>query len=452
MQKTNVAALFITTLLLAACGPSVIPPIINPVEPPIQVPVAMKVSLGIYDLQLLGTTSLPLAAGASLRVELVGATSVNFEGTPASRFVTSRVRVTNLGTTTINHLILLPVSTTAVGNSPSATVGTTPFKNLIYSDGTDASGRAADLILGQASVEDQYPVTVRPDANASLFVQDIDTSDISAQAPVGLNVSSVQPQGWRLATALAPGESALMSLGSSIRTGNPGTRMPAAYAMSVVAVDDPKPQSSPFQVKLDLSKPLQGTEYGFPGWRPNGEALYITPAFGDLRMIALTKVTADGTAIFNLPEKTTMKPFSSPLKVRLPNDCVFKTDDNISTSAASIATVGFTLAEDFTIFRGLDLLIDLPSAGGASRSTLAYLDQDVQGTLDATCASGGPSTNPALHYVATYSAKAGWNLSTSSFSTGAAGSEFITTVKALTPDQVWTLRPSGMGGAQPPRY
>ena len=489
MPKPRVA-LILLTFLLAACGQST-PPINDPVVvqpqptnpapinptptpidptpvPPVPVtpaPAAQKTSLGVYDLPLFGSAGYQGApaitsADGTLKFEPQGYAVPDFDGLSGKRFVSTRVRVTNTGKTSIDHLTLLPVSTVSQDGTVAGTVGTTPFKGLTNQDGSDASGRAAELVTGQAGIADQYPATVRPDADASLYVQDLDVATLTAQAPAGLKISQVQSKGWRLEKPLAPGESAMMILGTSIPRVD-GSVLPANYTMSVVAINDPSPSINPLNVKIDLSQ-SDNPVYRF-NYKLNGEAVYMVPGYGSgsgsnsLRMITLAKVQSDSSATFNLPTKAAVAPFLSPLFLPIvgSSECTV-VSEKASDRAALVMDAGFTLAEDFTQFRGLALLM-VPSAEQTStyRSGVhpVYVDRDVTGVDEYRCQSGTTTS----HYKDTYQAKAGWNLSSTSISTVTAADGSITrevafNVMPLTGAQVWTLNPSGNGGAQPPRY
>jgi len=469
MHKSSSLALILLTALLAACGQTTTPvvdPVVTqpgtstpttptPVTPAPIPTVPKKVSLGVYDLPLFGASSDFGAAayttdGGSLKFEPQGAGYVDFEGIPSMRFVYTRIRVTNTGTKTVDHLTLLPTSTTSQDASVSGTVAGTPFKNLTYKDGSDASGRATELVTGQAGIPDQYPVTVRPDANASLYVQDLDTSDVSAQAPAGLKIGVVQPVGWRLSGPLAPGESTVMTLGTSIPLVE-GSALPANYAMSVVAVDDPSPKINPLSVKLDLTQ-SRNPGYTFPNWRPNGEAVYMSSG---LRMIALAKVKNDASATFNLPGKNAVTPFLSPVFGEVSPECTI-INRTVSDSAVQSVDARFTLAENFTLFLGLDLIMkpETDAATGVfvgSRPT--YFDRDFTGNTEYQCHVGTDN----IHFKSVFQVKAGWNLSTFS-STSVVNADGTSTTDVsynyapLTGSQVWTLNPSGNGGVQPPRF
>lgn len=449
MRHSHTAVLTLITLTLASCGSG------STVEPPLDPVIVAKphnISLGFYNLQLLGT---PLdnstLNGSPLKIEQVSAGVVSFDD---PRFFLSRFRVTNLSKITINYLTLLPSTTTSADSSATTTIGDTPFTLMKYSDGSDASEQAKNLSVGTAGVKDQYPASVRPDPYATPFVQDLDISDIAVQAPAGLKINTIQPKGWRLERPLAAGESAEITIGSFFPSANVNTtqRFPSTYSMSIVAVDGPTPQDNPFRVKVDLSQALQGTEYSFPNWRPNGEALYITPLFNSTgqRMITLTHLEADGTAAFNLPGKTAMESELEPIDDSPIPDCI----SNINTvdfSNGKVTEIDIIMAEDFTVFRGLSVGLNPKVAATAttkSQVRLVYYNRDLTGTIDTLCRK--PTGD--IRYISVYSAKAGWNIVTSSYIQTNSLTEKQSTINPVNATQVWTLSPTGRGGAQSPRY
>lgn len=476
MLNPRAISISLLSLLLAACGPSPVtvipePPVDTtpapsnptlptppteptpPTAPPvIVIPAPQKVSLGVYDLQLIEPdVQLPVVQDDNLKFEQIGFGTVKFEGIPATWFISTSFRVTNLSQHTINHLTLLPVSTASVDGTTAATIGSSPFKRLHNRDGSDASQIANKLEVGQAGVEDQYPVTVRPDPYASLFVQDINTTGLQIQAPDGLKVTDVHTGGWLLDKALAPGESAVVKLGTSISLSDLGQTTLPDYSISLVAVDDPAPQQNTFKVKVDLSHSLKGEPYSFPNWRPTGEALYIIPRYGDaLRMVSLSHLESDGTAVFNLPSKSAVTPFLTSADGPIDESCIASPATADFTGVSSLSTA-FTLAENFTQFSGLDLDFDVQTTGTTTlKSGLVYLDHDVVGTTEYTCHF--PVANGDRHYKYTYAAKAGWNISQSNIDQSGPMGEYRITVSPLKSDTTWTIRPTGIGGSQPPRY
>lgn len=253
MRKTN-AFLLLGLLSLAACGTApettvTQPPVSTPATPPkSSTPAVTRPTLGLYELQVSGANSASPSAkvsalSAGLRAMSGEVSGLSFEpvsfGTytdeaTKTRYLRASFRVINNSGQNLNVPTYLPVDTDGNG----ATVGTTPFKDIKYFDGSDASSRAADLQLDTARRLNSATGVNEVDPNATPLASGLDTRSLSVSTPSGTSVSQVFSQGWQ-GGALPMGASQIVTFATKVPMAASGAGDPFSFNLVFTVTDNP---------------------------------------------------------------------------------------------------------------------------------------------------------------------------------------------------------------------
>ncbi|GGR33288.1 hypothetical protein [Deinococcus ruber] len=249
-----------TGLLLAACSPTPAP---QP-NPSTQTTTHLQASGALYEVNFRGSgDATPTAAAQALRSgpgaqSLVNAPeTLGFSGVPLFissftdrinhvRHIQATFKVTNNTSSTLSNLTFLPTSTAdtdgdASNNASVPTIAGTPFHSIQLFDGSDASARAADLIAVPGELLNAATGEVSADSAANPVLRKLDVSSVVAVPPAGLT-ASVMNYGWRVASALAPGESTNITFAVDIQNVDINNPKADPYNFSLVftpAQDDP---------------------------------------------------------------------------------------------------------------------------------------------------------------------------------------------------------------------
>lgn len=249
-MKTPRALLLLGLLTLAACGnesqPTNPPPTTSNTSPTTTVHQALT-SYGLYELTLAGlSTEKPSAivSAAGLHSQTAEVNSLDF--TPLSvashtdeqariRYVRASFKVKNNSGRALTLPTYVPIDTDGVGG----TVGKTPFRQVQYFDGSDASERANDLKLITATQINASGL-VETDPNATPLVKGLDTRSLQVSVGQGTSVTRVFDEGWQGAT-LPAGESQTVTFATSLPMDNDSKKDPFRFNLVFAVTDNPAP-------------------------------------------------------------------------------------------------------------------------------------------------------------------------------------------------------------------
>ncbi|WP_240740822.1 ExeM/NucH family extracellular endonuclease [Deinococcus sp. Arct2-2] len=242
-------------LALTACGqPSVQTP--NASQPGATQPGrAAPTNLGTYELRVTDATSatptISVQAVQSLQPQ---ATAVNdLLYTPLSagtltdeanrvRYLRASFRVKNTGTATLTAPTFVPVDTAGGDATNTATVSSTPFKDVKRFDGSPVSDARAAALKPDTGRELTYVggmPTFAPDPKATPLVTGLNTGDLAVTLPAGLQVAGVAHQGWQSAATLAPGAETVVTFATQILMAATAAEDPHAFSLVFSATDNP---------------------------------------------------------------------------------------------------------------------------------------------------------------------------------------------------------------------
>lgn len=238
-------------VLLASCNPQPTPPETKPQ------------SGNVYQINFRLTNDTAATASISkttgiLRAEALEAAPqpITLNDTPltVTTFVTKKNGVdirhihatfafTNNTSQTLNNLIFLPVVRSDVDSDPAnntqpTTVAGTPFLNVKYYDGSDASSLASSLTTNQAQKLDVSTGEAVIDPNASPYLTGLDISNVTASADPGLT-ATVQNQGWVTLSPLAPAGTSKVTFAVELPVDRSNPKgQPFAFSMLVTQAQD----------------------------------------------------------------------------------------------------------------------------------------------------------------------------------------------------------------------
>ncbi|WP_456831473.1 hypothetical protein [Deinococcus sp. UYEF24] len=162
------------------------------------------------------------------------------------RYIQASFKVTNTTASTFRNLNFVPVSLAdtdgdASNNAMLPTTGGTPFSHVSLFDGSDASGRAADLMPGAALLLNPATGELTYDPAGSGYRTQLNVSQVMVTPPGGLT-AEVKTYGWKVAPSLAPGESATVTFAVAVANSDPDLPKADPYTFSLVFTpvqDDP---------------------------------------------------------------------------------------------------------------------------------------------------------------------------------------------------------------------
>ncbi|GAA5511969.1 hypothetical protein Dcar01_00683 [Deinococcus carri] len=243
--------LLVGLLALAACGqtpqtgslptnPS------NPTAPAAPTRAPLR-GLGVYELSVTGaTTASPTASvrpagGLSGQAQEVG--GLTFEplsfGTFTDeqnrvRYLRATFRVTNGSGQALTAPAYIPIDT----EGTNATEGTTPFRDVRYFDGSDASARAQDLRVDTPRRLNSSTGTIEADPDATPLVPNLNTGDLQVPLPAGQQLAGVAHQGWQ-AGAVTAGGSQVVTFATRIPMAASSAQDPFAFRIVFSVADNP---------------------------------------------------------------------------------------------------------------------------------------------------------------------------------------------------------------------
>lgn len=244
MAKAPLFTLLTGLLALSACSNQAASPTPAPQSPSVSRPAETK-KAAIFELQMRRTSEgqaanswQPLAlrgADNSLAFSYVSANTTQIAG---QWYVRITYQVTNTGSAPLHNLSFVPVDTdldpaTATSSTPTPTVGSSYFKNIMTFGGTDASERAADL-----NAEQGRDVNGNPDPSATPYVA-IDTSSVQPNLPTGLvlGTGGKSPNGWQTSGDLAPNASVNVTFATRMNRVSPQAD-PFQYSVVLMSMYD----------------------------------------------------------------------------------------------------------------------------------------------------------------------------------------------------------------------
>ncbi|KEF33187.1 nuclease [Deinococcus sp. RL] len=256
-------------LALAACGQAPqasLPSVPAAGAAPTRTPVR---SLGLFELSVTGaTTANPTATvrpAAGLSAQASEVPGLAFEplsfGTftdekNGMRYLRATFRLTNGSGQALSDLALVPIDT----EGQNATVGATPFRDVRYFDGSDASERAQALRVDTPRRLNSATGAVEPDPDATPLVGNLNTGDAQVPVPAGQQLAAVAHEGWR-AGAVPAGGSRVVTFATRIPLSGTPARDPFAFRIVFTALDNPGENAAP----LTNIAAVQGAT-------PNGDA------------------------------------------------------------------------------------------------------------------------------------------------------------------------------------
>ncbi|UQN06984.1 ExeM/NucH family extracellular endonuclease [Deinococcus sp. QL22] len=247
-------------LALTACGqPNVQTPAAN--QPNASQPSANQpgraapTSLGIYELRVTDATSatptISVQAVKGLAPQATDVTDLLY--TPLSagtltdeanrvRYLRASFRVKNTGTATLTAPTFVPVDTAGGDATNTATVSSTPFKDVKRFDGSPVPDARASALKPDTARELTYVGSVptfAPDPKATPLVTGLNTGDLTVTLPAGLQVAGVAHQGWQSMSTLAPGAETVVTFATQIPMAATAAEDPFAFSLVFSATDNP---------------------------------------------------------------------------------------------------------------------------------------------------------------------------------------------------------------------
>ncbi|MCP2013321.1 putative extracellular nuclease [Deinococcus sp. HSC-46F16] len=236
-------------LSLAACGqaPQGSLPPNAPAAPSAPARPALK-SLGVFELSVTGaTTAAPTAtvrpaAGLSAQATEVG--GLSFEPVSFGTFTDEAARVRYLRATFrvkngSGGPLTLPTYVPIDTDGANATVGATPFREVRYFDGSDASDRADDLRVDTARRVNSGTGQIEADPEATPLVSNLDTGDVQG---VGLNageqLAGIAHEGWQAGPVAADGTQ-IVTFSTRVPLAPTPARDPFAFKIVFTVLDNP---------------------------------------------------------------------------------------------------------------------------------------------------------------------------------------------------------------------
>ena len=246
-MKTPRTLLLLGLLTLAACN-STSNPGVPDTQPPVTSPVRTLQSFGLYELNVTGVgTSTPHAVvkAAGLRAQSTEINGLQF--TPLSfgtytdertrtRYMRASFTVVNGTTQNLTVPTYVPVDT----DGQDATVGATPFKQVQFFDGSDASSRAEALQIDTARHVNTRTGAHEIDPDATPLVPNLDTRSLTVSAPAGTTVTRVFQEGWQ-GQALPAGASQVVTFATRLPMAANASQDPFSFNLVFAVTDNPPP-------------------------------------------------------------------------------------------------------------------------------------------------------------------------------------------------------------------
>lgn len=208
----------------------------------------------LYQLKIQGGAGQPLSAAAQQFSGSIGAQSWS-ETAPLSisaplsvstftdqsartRHIRATFTVTNNSGSVLTDLMFLPVDTNdtdndLTNNAALPTVGNTPFRDVKYYDGSDASVKAGLLTPAQGKVFNVGAGITELDPLANAFSTGLSSAGLQVVPPPGLT-TTVKDYGWKVAPTLAPGQSANITFAFDLHNIDPNTPEADPYSFSLI--------------------------------------------------------------------------------------------------------------------------------------------------------------------------------------------------------------------------
>lgn len=216
--------------------------------PHIKASLPVRPTLGLYQLAVTGATLETLSASVTPLSPSVRAQGLEVSGlsfTPLSfgtytdegthiRYLRASFKVVNNSGQDLNMPTYIPVDTTG----QNATAGTTPFSQLKYFDGSDASARAGDIQLDTAHQLNASTGANEVDPAATPLVTGLDTHNLVITPPAGTTVASIFQQGWQGA-ALPSGGSQLVTFAVKVPMAATAAQDPFSFSLVFTVADNP---------------------------------------------------------------------------------------------------------------------------------------------------------------------------------------------------------------------
>jgi predicted extracellular nuclease len=242
-------------LALTACGqPSVQAPNAN--QPGANQPArTAPANLGTYELRVTdansATPTISVQAVKGLQPQATAVSDLLY--TPLSagtltdeanrvRYLRASFRVKNTGTATLTAPTFVPVDTAGGDATNTATVSSTPFKDVKRFDGSPVPDTRAAALTPDTARELTYVggvPTFAPDPKATPLVTGLNTGDLAVTLPAGLQVAGVAHQGWQSAATLAPGAETVVTFATQIPMAATPAEDPFAFSLVFSATDNP---------------------------------------------------------------------------------------------------------------------------------------------------------------------------------------------------------------------
>lgn len=235
-------------LALAACGqaPQATVPPGTPAAPSAPARPALK-SLGVFELNVTGaTTAAPTAtvrplSGVGAQATEVG--GLTFEPVSFGTFTDEAARVRHLRATFrvrngSGAALTLPTYVPIDTEGQGGTVGTTPFRDVRYFDGSDASERADDLRVDTARRVNSATGQIEADPDATPLVSDLNTGDAQVPVASGQQLAGVAHEGWQAGPVAADGTQ-IVTFSTRIQMAATSARDPFAFRIVFTVLDNP---------------------------------------------------------------------------------------------------------------------------------------------------------------------------------------------------------------------
>lgn len=228
------------------------------------------------------------------RTPVATSTFVTTKDGVSTRHIQVTFRVTNTTAQTQSNLVLAPVITADTDGNPAnnaqaPTVAGTPFRDVRFFDGSDASSAASQLILTQGKTLQGTQPALNP-AQTPYF-ESLDTSTLTPAPPAGLS-ATVMKSGWLAAQKLAPGASVDVTFAVDLRNVDVNDSRAQPYSFNLLFTAGQDQTASTVGSSTDAGT-IQGS---ITGWK-YGQAK-LTGQYGGA---AIGMIGTDGAVNVKLP-------------------------------------------------------------------------------------------------------------------------------------------------------
>lgn len=233
------------------------------------------------------------------RTPVATSTFVTTKDGVSTRHIQVTFRVTNTTAQTQSNLVLAPVITADTDGNPAnnaqaPTVAGTPFRDVRFFDGSDASSAASQLILTQGKTLQGTQPALNP-AQTPYF-ESLDTSTLTPAPPAGLS-ATVMKSGWLAAQKLAPGASVDVTFAVDLRNVDVNDSRAQPYSFNLLFTAGQDQTASTVGSSTDAGT-IQGS---ISGWK-YGQAK-LTEEYGNG---TIGTIGADGAVNLTLPAPAQM--------------------------------------------------------------------------------------------------------------------------------------------------